>query len=184
MRARPDEPSTLSCTRRRDVFISRVAGAWLRGAASTQEELEASLSPLSFSVFSLSLVSFYARPPVALVNIFFALAEKRNNSRCICARGAAARERARTVTYGHARSLTHSLTRARPDTHAVHQGASRAHGARGPNNKTGSDSLVSSSHFPRLISVSENVRSRFLLACERRRPRLDRADGSMTNRAI
>lgn len=58
--------------------------------------LSLSLSPFSFHFTHVHLV--------ALVNIFLLLA-RRNDSlctRCI------ARERARMVTYGHARSLTHS----------------------------------------------------------------------------
>lgn len=63
---------------------------------------------LYFSPSSLSLsISFYAHSFVALVNIFFALAlVKRNES--LYTRYAARERRARMVTYGHARSLTHS----------------------------------------------------------------------------
>jgi len=88
-RVEPSQTPCRCCTLRRDVFISRVA---VRGEAGIRD-----------LYFPLSLSSFYARSPVALVNIFFARAlAKRNDSR------RAARERARTVTYGHARSLTHS----------------------------------------------------------------------------
>jgi len=68
----------------------------------------AGIGSLSFSLSLSSFsVSFYAYSPVALVNIFFALAVAKRNEllymRC------AARERsARMVAYGHARSLTHS----------------------------------------------------------------------------
>lgn len=67
-----------------------------RDAGIREASIFLSLSPFSFRFTHVHLV--------ALVNIFLLLA-RRNDSlytRCI------ARERARTVTYGHARSLTHS----------------------------------------------------------------------------